>query len=386
MKSSNGNGTKKIRSPGGKPVRMTRARAAAAAAAAGNGCDTSMNEEEPTNPETIVPGQSLDSNIEFPSLRSTADRSSNSKKWSRVSTTRRRSSKLDFLGRAENIQRGEARWRSSSSSNKKEYASTKSIKRQKKSNRGDSSVCSMDDYEVDNSRLNPMEMEVAVQHMKSSMDFFIQNAALVEEAMKAEKEKAENMRKDYQVQQELYNKKAEELSEELVLVKEQAAEKGKKVAELTKENQDLKAQLKLKQTQKTSATAAALNDDIEKNNGIDDDDSSGDGKILKSLKSSTKTTTTTTAKTSSHILEEVSTSIQSLSSFIECPVCFETMVETHVSPECQHRLCGNCFKESLRKCNNECPQCRVGIPTRRHLRPDGAFDELIDAVSTVFIV
>ena len=147
----------------------------------------------------------------------------------------------------------------------------------------------------------------------------------------------------------------------------------------------MKAQLKLKQTQKTSATAAALNDDIEKNNGIDDDDSSGDGKILKSVvKPSTKTTTTTTAKTSSHILEEVSTSIQSLSSFIECPICFETMVETHVSPECQHRFCGNCFKESLRKCNNECPQCRVGIPTRRHLRPDGAFDELIDAVSTVY--
>ena len=247
----------------------------------------------------------------------------------------------------------------------------------------------MDNYEVDNSRLNPME--VAVEHMKSStMDFFIQKVALVEEAMKAEKEKAENMRNHYQDQQELSNKKAEELSEELVLVKEQAAEKdrkrGKKVAELTKENQDLKAQLKLKQTLKTSATAtaAALDDDIEKNNGMDDDsNSSGDGKILKSMKSSTKTTTTT-AKTSSHILEEVSTSIQSLSSFIECPICFETMVETHVSPECQHRLCGNCFKESLRKCNNECPQCRVGIPTRRHLRPDGAFDELIDAVSTVY--
>jgi len=61
----------------------------------------------------------------------------------------------------------------------------------------------------------------------------------------------------------------------------------------------------------------------------------------------------------------------------ECSICLEHLTNTHISPECLHRFCGDCIKESLRKCNNECPSCRVRIPTKRTLRKDTQFDNIV---------
>lgn len=48
--------------------------------------------------------------------------------------------------------------------------------------------------------------------------------------------------------------------------------------------------------------------------------------------------------------------------------------------ECLHRFCNACMETSLRRGIKECPACRVFIPSRRYMRPDGAFDRLIGRI------
>jgi len=64
----------------------------------------------------------------------------------------------------------------------------------------------------------------------------------------------------------------------------------------------------------------------------------------------------------------------------ECSICLDHLTNTQISPACLHRFCGDCIKESLRKCNNECPTCRVHIPTKRTLRKDDQFDHIVSAL------
>ena len=61
----------------------------------------------------------------------------------------------------------------------------------------------------------------------------------------------------------------------------------------------------------------------------------------------------------------------------ECPICQEQFVETSVNPDCGHRFCDRCIKESIRKCNKECPTCRTPISTARKCRSDPQFDRLV---------
>jgi len=65
----------------------------------------------------------------------------------------------------------------------------------------------------------------------------------------------------------------------------------------------------------------------------------------------------------------------------QCPVCLEHLTDTHVHPECLHRLCGNCIEESLRNCNNECPtvSCKMKLSEQRTLRKDKQFDHIVSA-------
>lgn len=76
-------------------------------------------------------------------------------------------------------------------------------------------------------------------------------------------------------------------------------------------------------------------------------------------------------------MKQAQTMIKSLEINLECPICLDKLEDTHVIPQCQHRFCGPCIKECLRKCNTECPSCRVHVPTRRSLRPDKVFDSLV---------
>jgi E3 ubiquitin-protein ligase RNF1/2 len=45
--------------------------------------------------------------------------------------------------------------------------------------------------------------------------------------------------------------------------------------------------------------------------------------------------------------------------------------------ECLHRFCEECIERSMRVGRNQCPICRVVIPSRRSLAPDPDFDRLI---------
>ena len=44
---------------------------------------------------------------------------------------------------------------------------------------------------------------------------------------------------------------------------------------------------------------------------------------------------------------------------------------------CLHRFCSECIEKSLRVMNNECPSCRAHVSSRRSMRQDVRFDELI---------
>ena len=68
----------------------------------------------------------------------------------------------------------------------------------------------------------------------------------------------------------------------------------------------------------------------------------------------------------------------------ECAVCLDICTDSHVIPECLHRFCGVCIKESLRKCNNECPTCRAHVTTRRDLRKDTKFDTIVSTNRNVY--
>ena len=45
--------------------------------------------------------------------------------------------------------------------------------------------------------------------------------------------------------------------------------------------------------------------------------------------------------------------------------------------ECMHRFCQECIEKYLRLGQKECPKCRVKVSSRRALRPDPAFDKII---------
>ena len=63
---------------------------------------------------------------------------------------------------------------------------------------------------------------------------------------------------------------------------------------------------------------------------------------------------------------------------VECPVCLDNCTDTYINPACLHRFCGDCIKERLHKCNNECPSCRIHIPTKRTLLvKDTQFDNIV---------
>ena len=61
----------------------------------------------------------------------------------------------------------------------------------------------------------------------------------------------------------------------------------------------------------------------------------------------------------------------------ECGICLDSYSDPHVIPECLHRFCGACVKESIRKCGAKCPKCRARITTKRGLRKDKKLQEMV---------
>lgn len=70
----------------------------------------------------------------------------------------------------------------------------------------------------------------------------------------------------------------------------------------------------------------------------------------------------------------------SIVTHLECPICLTIIEDTHIIPDCSHRFCGSCIKTSLMKCNNECPTCRTHVATKRRLRTDDLFDNLVRVI------
>ena len=59
-----------------------------------------------------------------------------------------------------------------------------------------------------------------------------------------------------------------------------------------------------------------------------------------------------------------------------CPICFEIFDDPHIIPECCHRFCKSCIEESLGH-KKECPLCRGVVKSRRSLRKDNPFRDLL---------
>jgi len=72
--------------------------------------------------------------------------------------------------------------------------------------------------------------------------------------------------------------------------------------------------------------------------------------------------------------------LKKLNSEFHCPICLEYMKKTQIVMECLHRFCGNCIEKCLRLGKKECPSCRIHIPSRRSLRPDTNFDNLLASI------
>lgn len=65
---------------------------------------------------------------------------------------------------------------------------------------------------------------------------------------------------------------------------------------------------------------------------------------------------------------------------LTCPVCLRILHKTEIVMECLHRFCSECIQKCLRVGKNECPSCRIHVPSRRSLRPDPNFDALISKI------
>lgn len=62
---------------------------------------------------------------------------------------------------------------------------------------------------------------------------------------------------------------------------------------------------------------------------------------------------------------------------LTCPICLDILNQTMTTRECLHRFCSGCINKALRSGNKECPTCRKKLTSRRCLRPDPNFDQLI---------
>ncbi|KAH8063459.1 hypothetical protein JL722_2629 [Aureococcus anophagefferens] len=60
--------------------------------------------------------------------------------------------------------------------------------------------------------------------------------------------------------------------------------------------------------------------------------------------------------------------------------CPRILHKTEIVMECLHRFCSECIQKCLRVGKNECPSCRIHVPSRRSLRPDPNFDALISKI------
>lgn len=74
---------------------------------------------------------------------------------------------------------------------------------------------------------------------------------------------------------------------------------------------------------------------------------------------------------------DIAISPRSLHRELMCPICLDILNQTMTTRECLHRFCSACINKALRSGNKECPTCRKKLTSRRCLRADPNFDQLI---------
>merc|ERR1739846_236604 len=77
---------------------------------------------------------------------------------------------------------------------------------------------------------------------------------------------------------------------------------------------------------------------------------------------------------------EIAVSPKSLQSELTCPICLDMLTSTMTTKECLHRFCAECIITALRSGNKECPTCRKKLVSKRSLRPDPNFDQLVEKI------
>ena len=81
--------------------------------------------------------------------------------------------------------------------------------------------------------------------------------------------------------------------------------------------------------------------------------------------------------TVNHLRLALTTLTSLVDNSFECYICLDTYSDPYVIPECLHRFCGACVKESVRTCGPECPTCRARITSRRDLRKDTEMQSMV---------
>lgn len=74
---------------------------------------------------------------------------------------------------------------------------------------------------------------------------------------------------------------------------------------------------------------------------------------------------------------KIAVSSKSVHSDLRCPICLDLLSTTMTTKECLHRFCAQCIITALRSGNKECPTCRKKLISKRSLRPDPNFDQLV---------
>lgn len=77
---------------------------------------------------------------------------------------------------------------------------------------------------------------------------------------------------------------------------------------------------------------------------------------------------------------DIAVSPRSLHRELMCPICLDILNQTMTTRECLHRFCSACINKALRSGNKECPTCRKKLTSRRCLRADPNFDQLISKI------
>ncbi len=77
---------------------------------------------------------------------------------------------------------------------------------------------------------------------------------------------------------------------------------------------------------------------------------------------------------------EIAVSARSLQAELTCPICLDMLTQTMTTKECLHRFCAECIVTALRSGNKECPTCRKKLVSKRSLRPDPNFDQLVEKI------